>query len=348
MTVITYSNESTDSKDGQLPFKLVRIRRRASKLRNYLSCFLTIMKHIREADIVYTLDWFSVGVPLMLAAFLRRKQYIVRVGGGYIWEKYLSEGKLPVTLREFYESGLHTQYRAMFFLIKKVLQRAHVVIFNSFEQRALYEKYYGISPDHTTTIFNALPEYKFEELITSYKHAHGERDKEIVFAGRFIKMKNIESLIKAFAKISDPQFRLILIGEGPLEQQLRALCMKLKIAGRVEFTGALSQRELYRRVANAYLVVIPSWTDISPHQAYECLALGIPFLITQENYLAINKFKFMKIDPRSVEDIAAKMNFLLIPEHYEDFVQSLQQIQFSYTWERVLVEHLKLFKLLQM
>jgi glycosyltransferase involved in cell wall biosynthesis len=279
----------------------------------------------------------------MFAAKLLGREYVVRVGGGYIWEKYLSQGKPPMPLKEFYERGLYKQYKVMYWLIKKVLQRAYLVIFNSDEQRELYRTFYKLEYRRIITIYNAVPEHKFGNLLQSYKMRNYDRDKEFVFAGRFIKMKNVESLIRAFAKVQDREFKLLLIGEGPTEPELHSIVKELKLEHRVTFMKPLSQLELYRRIANCYCVIIPSWTDISPHQAYECLALGIPFLLTKENYLSINKKNFVKIDPNSVDDIAEKMNWLLDGEHYMEFTESLEKLRFKRTWADVVSDHMKIF-----
>ena len=62
---------------------------------------------------------------------------------------------------------------------------------------------------------------------------------------------------------------------------------------RVVFLPTMSQSDLYYRIASSYVIVIPSWTDVSPNQAYECLALGIPFIITKEKILKKTKTTYV-------------------------------------------------------
>lgn len=341
VSVITYSDKQMFDLDLGFHFPIVRIVRESSKLKNYLRYLWGVWSLMKGKDVIYTLDWFSAGLPVMIAAFLRQKKYIVRVGGGYIWEKYLAQGRPPVTLKDFYEMGIYKEYKLMYWLIKIILRRASCVIFNSDEQRVLYEKFYGLKK--TSAIYNPVPESKLGTLVQTYKTDYAHRDKEIVFAGRFIKMKNVESVIKAFAKLKDQAFKLLLIGEGPTEAELHKLVAEHDLGMRVEFHRPMSQTELYRRIANCYYVILPSWTDISPNQIYECLALSIPFLMTQENYLSINKHNFLKVDPSSVDDIAEKMNKLLDQKQYGAFVQSLQKLEFKHTWTHVVMQHMKIF-----
>ncbi len=341
--VITYSDKPAYSFDKEFPFSLVRVVRSSNKLINYLKYFSVVIKHARKYDLIYSLDWFSAGVPVMLASFFTGKKYIVRVGGGYIWEKYLAQGKPPVTLKEFYKNKLYKEYKIMYYAIKLVLRRASKVVFNSDEQRELYKTYYGLHSDKIVTITNPVPENKFGTLLRSFKQEDMYADKEIVYAGRFIKMKNVESVIKAFAKLRDGSFTLLLIGEGPTEAELRKLVKENGLSERVTFLPVLPLVELYRRISNCYYVITASWTDISPMQIYECLALGIPFLLTKENYLTINKFDFIKIDPTSIDDIAEKMNMLLDPEIYRKHRESLSRLSYHYSWNNVVVDHMRLF-----
>jgi glycosyltransferase involved in cell wall biosynthesis len=343
VTVLTYSDKPQFDFDSEYAFRLIRVLRTPKKLVNYFRYFAATFYEVAKHDVVYTLDWFSGGFPVMLAARLRGKKYIVRVGGGYLWEKYLAEGKTPISLRGFYNRGFHKNYKFMYFIIKNVLKHAERVVFNSHEQRELYNKYYDLDSEKTLTIFNATPENRLSGLVHSYNNKNSERDKEIVFAGRFIKMKNIESLIDAFAKLNDKEFTLILIGGGPLESALKEQVKRMQLGDRVQFLPTMSQSDLYYRISNCYLVVIPSWTDVSPNQAYECLALGIPFLMSRENYLNIAPQIPLSVNPGSVDDIAEKLNMLLDEKTYTDYVKKLLAIDFHHSWDIVVQEHVKVF-----
>jgi len=342
VAVITYSNKGVFSLDAEYQFPIMRIIR-GNKIWNYIRYFFAVLAYAPHYDFIYSLDWFSAGIPVMWAAKFRGKKYIVRVGGGYIWEKYLAQGKPPMSLKAFYEKKLYRRYPLMYLLIKKVLRNASEIIFNSDDQRELYQKHYKLNPEKLHTIFNPVPEHRFGTLLKTH-HRPQARDKEIVFAGRFIKMKNVESLVRAFAELKDHSFTLLLIGEGPLEEILRKLVIELKLRERVTFMAPLSQADLYRRIANCYYVVIPSWTDVSPNQAYECLAIGIPFLISKENYLSISEQLPVKIDPGSVADIAEKMNSLSDFKNYVQFVEQQRAITFHHTWNEVLRDHMRIFK----
>lgn len=340
--VITYSSIAEDPHDRNYHFPIRRIVR-GNKLWNYIRYYLAVRHAAPKADLIYSLDWFSAGLPVMIAAKRARKPYVLRIGGGYIWEKYLRDGKPPMTLAEFYAKKKYRQYPVMFWLIGRVLREASFVVFNSDIQRDMYLAPYRLSREKTMVIQNALPSLRLAAIMRDYKKFRSEPDKEIVFAGRFIKMKNIELLIHAFARLQDSSFRLLLVGDGPTELELRVLVKELGLHARVEFLKPMPQAVLYRRIANCYLVVIPSWTDVSPNQAYECLDLGIPVLVTRENYLPIRDRLPHSFDPASPVELADKLNILLDRETYLQFVETEAKISIKRTWNEVVIEHIRLF-----
>jgi glycosyltransferase involved in cell wall biosynthesis len=270
ITLVTYSDKKHFNFDNEFSFNLIRVVRKKNKILNYVAYFRAVLREIKKADIVYTLDWFSAGIPIFFASKFTGKKYMVRVGGGYIWEKYLAEGHPPLTLRVFYERGLHKKYWVMFFIIRRILKNAQYVIFNSDIQRELYQEIYNLTEGQTLTIYNAIPENRLSGLIQNYNDNNIARDKEIIYAGRFLPVKNVDSLVKAFAQMSDKSYKLVLIGEGQLEPSIRLLVNDLGIQKRVEFLPPMSQSDLYSRIARCHVVVIPSWTDVSPNQVYEC------------------------------------------------------------------------------
>src|SRR3989338_2152703 len=342
--VLTYSTQasydfpsgggSTFGGDAKYPFTVERIIR-SNKLSNYLRFFYAVLKNAPRYDIIYSLDWFSAGLPVALAARLIGKKYVVRVGGGYTWEKYLNDGNPPVTLRDFYAQGKHRRYPLMYRVMKFVFRGAERVVFNSEIQKELYARYYDLVPVRLATIFNPIPRLQFPIL-------KREPVKEIVFAGRMIVKNNIETLIRAFAASGLSDYALTLIGDGFITEKMRTLVEDLGVRS-VVFLPAMRQGELYERIRNARYVILPSWTDVSPNTACECLALGIPFLITSENYLSFRDQLPLVIDPRSVRDMAEKIRLLSDESVYAEYCEKLRAIQFKNDWDDVCTAQDRLF-----
>ena len=340
VTVITYSNTDEHESDAKQPFFVVRVRR-GNRLAQMYRFFKATFKHSKGADLIYTLDWLAAGIPVMKVAFLRRIPYMVRIGGDYAWDtKYLESGKEPMTLKDFYEKGIYrtSPYRIYFRLVRMVLRRATNVIYNSAQQRELYAKYFGIDDAHSSVIPNPVPLFYWNDI------ARGQPSYEIVYMGRFVVMKNVESLVRAFAKAKlSNAFTLLLIGDGPQKAALQHLVQKLGVEARVTIMPSMQQHELYHRVRNCRASVLPSWTDISPNTVFEALAIGLPTIVTRENYLSIHDALPEMIDPSSIDDIASKLEMLGDYDRYKVFADAFKAISFSYGWDEATRDHLAIF-----
>lgn len=341
VTVITYSDTPYLDTDAKYPFKLIRVVR-GNKLLNRVHFFFAVLTCARECDLIYTLDWFAAGVPVMMAARYLNKPYIVRVGGDYAWEqKYLESGAPPVTLKDFYETRLYRRaaYRIAFYMIRSVLRGASHIVFNSDAQRSLYAHYYDLQADVLSTINNPVPHTDGAPIVRDAP------TKEIVYWGRLIVMKNVGSLVRAFAQAALPaEYTLTIIGDGPQKAPLLSLIKELHLEGRVHIEPAMPKEEAFKRVRNARAYVLPSWTDISPTQVYEALSMGLPSLVTQENYLPIHDQLPQMIDPRSIEDIADKLKMLTDDTRYAAFSSAFTAIHFDHDWGKVVGEHTALFE----
>ncbi len=336
VTVLTYAPRAHADVDATYPFRVVRVERRG-KISNRVRFFFAAYSLIRAVDVCYTLDWFAAGVPFALAARLRRKTYLARVGGDYLWEqKYLESGAPPVTLAAFYERGMHRRlsYRPASMLIHWVLRGASHVVFNSDKQRALYERFYGLT--HTSTVWNPLP----NPVVVHREKA----TQELVFWGRHIVMKNLDTLIEGFARAKIPATcTLTLIGDGPQKTSLKRLVRERAIESRMRFEPGMSLQNVLSRVKDCRALILPSWTDISPNQVCESMMLGLPALVTKENYLPFGSSIPEMIDPASADDIARKIEMIADDEKYQAFAAKWKEVSFAHDWKDVVREHMSLF-----
>ncbi|TSC87177.1 MAG: glycosyltransferase (group 1) [Parcubacteria group bacterium Gr01-1014_8] len=335
VTVITYSDKKKHDLDSRYPFRLIRVVRGKYKLANYYSFFRAVSPELVGVDVTYSLDWIAAGLPLTLAAMIKNIPVVIRVGGDYIWEKYLQSGGSPMPLAEFNERGLYKHQRILFWIIIVVLRRAFVV-FNSDAERDMYRRLYGLREERTGVIHNPMPEKGWLGVVRE------KPNNELVFAGRFIAMKNITSLLAAYATARTP-FRLVLMGEGPEEQRIRGAIKALKLEEKVSIYPPMRQQELFERIKNSRALVLPSWTDIAPNQVSEAIALGIPILVTKENFLVFRDQLPDMLDPASVEDIRQKLEMLADEMRYQSFAEKCRRIEFKNSWDDVVTKHLGVF-----
>jgi len=110
----------------------------------------------------------------------------------------------------------------------------------------------------------------------------------IIAVGRLIAKKGFAELIRACALLAErgKLFRCEIIGEGPLENELRAQIAQLNVQNRFVLSGAKPQREVRQHLAAASVFVLPSVLDPEggmdnlPTVIMEAMATGLPVIST--------------------------------------------------------------------
>ncbi|MDO7786850.1 glycosyltransferase [Desulforamulus aquiferis] len=84
--------------------------------------------------------------------------------------------------------------------------------------------------------------------------------KIILHVARLVEKKGTEYLIKAFSKISTAKknYQLVIIGEGPLRDELQSLACSLRINDRINFLGVQNHSEVIKWMGRASLFCLPS------------------------------------------------------------------------------------------
>ncbi|MGL5834657.1 MAG: glycosyltransferase [Waterburya sp.] len=76
------------------------------------------------------------------------------------------------------------------------------------------------------------------------------------------------------------QFKLMLVGDGPLRPQIEAMVVQYGLQQHVELTGWLSNAAVRQQILAAQIMVLPSFAEGLPVVIMEALALGRPVIST--------------------------------------------------------------------
>lgn len=120
--------------------------------------------------------------------------------------------------------------------------------------------------------------------------------------GRFVEQKNHDFLIDVFQKIHEknPNSILLLVGQGPLEHQIKEKVSSLKLDDCVRFLGQISNaHELYQAFD---LFILPSLYEGLGMVLIEAQCSGVPCLSSSEvpKIVKINpNFKFLSLQTSS-------------------------------------------------
>lgn len=144
---------------------------------------------------------------------------------------------------------------------------------------------YKIKEKNIKVIYNPIDlqhiDNKIHHKDTSTKNYEifNTKDRLLVTAGRLVKQKDQFTLLNAFSKVnSEINCQLVILGEGPLKEELIAKSEELKVRERVHFLGF--QQNPYPYFERADLFVLSSVHEGFSHVIAEALATGTPVVST--------------------------------------------------------------------
>jgi colanic acid/amylovoran biosynthesis glycosyltransferase len=176
----------------------------------------------------------------------------------------------------------------------------------------------------------------------SFRQHHAPTDGRwtVAQACRFIEKKGLPDTLTAFAAFHSrfPKARLILAGEGPMEEYLHKLCQSLGIQEAVEFPGFLTPCELAELYYRAHCLVHPSVTTSRgdqegvPNALLEAMATGLPVVATRHGGIpeavreGVDGFLVPENNPHALAD--ALLQLSSNPAHYTSISQeSARQVR---------------------
>ncbi len=123
----------------------------------------------------------------------------------------------------------------------------------------------GITRRAMAPLFSTLPD----------THAAGhERRRRVVFAGRVVRPKGVQTLLRAAQAV---EAELVICGDGRDLGSMRTLAARLGVSDRTTFKGWLTAEALATELAQASIVAIPSlWPEPFGLVGIETFALGRP------------------------------------------------------------------------
>jgi len=155
----------------------------------------------------------------------------------------------------------------------------HAIVSNSYAGKKVLEKK-GILPQEGIYVIpNGL---EVRQVKPWSKGSLGLEPEEmaIVTVGNLRPAKGHSFLLLAAAEVlkQRPQVKFIIVGEGPLEKELKKQAVDLNIATRVQFMGF--QKEPSGIVAAGEIFVLPSLWEGCPVALLEAMSLGKPCVAT--------------------------------------------------------------------
>lgn len=187
---------------------------------------------------------------------------------------------LPVVISERVNTSAHLPSGLRSSLVKALVRRfyrkADHVIATSRGVAEDLSSHFAVDARKISVIANPVDAASIRELGTAPDPV-GADERDWATMGRLVENKNAGLAIRAFAQSALPG-RLIVLGTGPLEADLRQLAADLGCADRIVFAGF--QQNPYATIARVRGYVLPSNAEGFPNAMCEAMALGVPVVAT--------------------------------------------------------------------
>lgn len=175
---------------------------------------------------------------------------------------------------------------------------------------------WGIKADQVITLYNMIDVETTEQQLLSRKAArnalHLSPD-DFVFGNiaRLAKNKDQESLIQAFALIKPycPNVKLIIIGDGPLEERLKQQVAAANLNDQIIFTGFVQQAYRYMRAFDCF--VLSSIQEAFGRVLLEAMIARIPIIATAVH---------------GIPEVLGDTDFLVKPKDPSAFAEAMKQV----------------------
>jgi glycosyltransferase involved in cell wall biosynthesis len=212
------------------------------------------------------------------------------------------------SLGEPAETALRIAKPILSLLDKWLVKSADFIIANSQFTASQVKRVYGRIVD--AVAYPAVNYNKFRSL--------NSKGNYIFTVNRLDKAKNIDVLIRAFAKLPSrfqEKFSVIIGGEGRERKSLERLAKNLHVLAKVKFLGEILDEDLPRWYARARLVVFASVDEPFGIIPLEAMASGTPVLATktggvQETVVEGETGFFVK--PKDPSDLAKNIQQILV------------------------------------
>ncbi|HUT96327.1 MAG TPA: glycosyltransferase family 4 protein [Candidatus Paceibacterota bacterium] len=240
-------------------------------LRHLIYFFVCLFKAI-NSDIIFAQNQLSAGLPSILVAKIIGRKFIMRVPGDSVWEWAVQKCGIKDNIDDFQDKkyGFRIEIRRK--IQRFVANRADAIIVPSFYFKKIVSKWIK-NPDKVHVIYNGIELDKSENY-----NIDQNKDKIILSIGRMVPWKGFDVLVELMFNL--PDWKLVIIGEGPIKSKLKELIEKIKLSKNVKLISSLPRKELLEYLTKAKIFILNTSFESFSFQVIEAMNAGLPVITT--------------------------------------------------------------------
>lgn len=232
---------------------------------------------------------------------------------------------------------------------KQMCQQADTIIAISANTKNDIVKIFGINSDKITVIYPGISNNFFDEISETkkveVKKKYNLPNNYIFYLGNLEPRKNVETLLKAFENIEDPNVHLVLAGSKAWKyKNINKLYNASKIKNRIKFLGYVDSADKPALYNLAAVFVYPSIYEGFGLPPLEAAACGTPVISSFNSSLveAVGDSGLL-IDPNNYNELTQIINQLLKDKALQKTLSARGKINVQkFKWNKASQEILKL------
>lgn len=159
---------------------------------------------------------------------------------------------------------------------KRIARRVDQEIFVSHrDHETAVQKGIIINSDNANVLYNGIAPHDLDAI------SPAETPYDLVFASRMHRQKNPFFMIDVMAALRGSGTRLLMVGGGELEQDVRQYAQKMQVEQVITFTGTLNRNDTLAAIRSGRIFILPSLWEGMPIVLMEALYYGIPIVASK-------------------------------------------------------------------
>lgn len=161
--------------------------------------------------------------------------------------------------------------------VKFVIKKADHVMANSQDTLNAAQKFLGVTRNIPIISTGFSPP---DMVIPTKKIGTDGSPIQLVMVSRLVERKGLNYLLDALAQITEKNWHLTLVGDGPEQNRLEAQAKNLGIAPRVTFAGFVDEKEKFAILSRSDVFVLPTLHEGLGLVYFEAMYCGLPIVTT--------------------------------------------------------------------
>jgi len=345
--VICYSDIK---KYGNYAFPVIRISRKYLKGIRHFLYFRSLLGLAKDVDVIYSQNAVSAGLPSILVSKILRRKMVLKIVGDYAWERARSKWGIVDEIEEFQKKKYNQKIENLRRIQKFVAKNANKIITPSEYLKNIILNW-GVPQEKIEVIYNATEKLlNFNISKEGAKKKTGIRGDIILSVGRLVPWKGFSTLINLFPDLikRNPNFCLVIIGEGPEKENLKSEIKSLKLENKIRLMGKVAHPQIGLYYKAADIFVLNSGYEGLPHVVLEAMQFGVPIIVSNKGgnpELIQDGFNGILVEYNNKEQLrGAILKLWRNKTLQEQFIQNSYSKLKIFSWENLVEKTLRILR----